>query len=46
MVDIFIKSLWLKLIKRIDTFDEVEQNEKQYIQNNKHHQRIARIPNG
>jgi hypothetical protein len=32
------------LIKRVDTFDEVEQNEKQYIQNNKHHQRIARIP--
>jgi hypothetical protein len=37
VVDIFIKGFRLKLIERVDTFDEVEQNEKQYIQNNKHH---------
>jgi len=34
MIDISIKGFRLKLIECINTFDEIEQNKKQYVQNN------------
>jgi hypothetical protein len=46
VVNISIEGLRLELIECVNTFDKIEQNEKQYIQNNQHHQGIARIPNG